>query len=165
MEKFSFRHLAPSDYSVLLEWLSQKHVAEWWDDGDDTIEKVAAHYGAADETRRFLLLDGEKPIGYFQYYFDGEETIGIDQFIGDETYLNRGVGEKTIKMFVRSIAEKHNPAFVILDPSPENARAVRCYEKVGFRHYETRQLDNGETAYMMRLKIRPAGGKGRKDKC
>ena len=146
----------------MLEWLSKKHVAEWWDDGDDTLEKVAAHYGATDETRRFLVLDDEKPIGYFQYYFADDESIGIDQFIGDETYLNRGVGEKTIKMFVRLIAEKHNPAFIILDPSPENARAIRCYEKVGFRYYETRALDDGETAYMMRLKIHPAGEKAKR---
>jgi RimJ/RimL family protein N-acetyltransferase len=157
MENFWFRRLAPSDFSLMLGWLSKKHVGEWWDDDDDTLEKIAAHYGAADETQRFLLLDDSKPIGYFQYYFDDDETVGIDQFIGDETYLNRGVGEKTIKMFVGLIAEKHNPAFIILDPSPENARAVRCYEKVGFRHYETRELDGGERAYMMRLRIRPAG--------
>jgi RimJ/RimL family protein N-acetyltransferase len=153
---FRFRHLSPNDFPLMLEWLAKKHVGEWWDDGDDTLEKVAAHYGAADETERFILLDDEKPIGYFQYYFAEDDSIGIDQFIGEETYLNRGVGEKTIKMFVRLIAEKHNPASIILDPSPENARAVRCYEKVGFRHYETRKHENGEAAYMMRLEIRPA---------
>lgn len=153
---FRFRHLSPDDFPLMLEWLSRKHVAEWWNDGDDTLEKVAAHYGAADETRRFILLDDEKPIGYFQYYLAGDDSIGIDQFIGDETYLNRGVGEKTIGMFVRLIAEKHNPARIILDPSPENARAVRCYEKVGFRHYETVKTENGQAAYMMRLEIRPA---------
>jgi RimJ/RimL family protein N-acetyltransferase len=160
---FRFRHLSPNDFPLMLEWLSAKHVREWWNDGDDTLEKVAAHYGAVDETRRFLLLDDEKPIGYFQYYFAENNSIGIDQFIGDETYLNRGVGEKTIKMFVELIAEKHNPAFIILDPSPENARAVRCYEKVGFCHYETRKLENGEAAYMMRLRIRPS--ERQKEKC
>jgi RimJ/RimL family protein N-acetyltransferase len=154
-----FRHLSPKDFPLMLEWTSKEHIREWWDDGDDTLEKIAAHYGAADDTRRFLLLDDEKPIGYFQYYFAENDSIGIDQFIGDETYLNRGVGERAIKMFVRFIAEKHNPAFIILDPSPENARAVRCYEKVGFRYYETRKLENGETAYMMRLKISPENRK------
>lgn len=162
MEMFRFKQLSPSDFPVMLEWLSKKHVGEWWNDGDDTLEKIAAHYGAADETRRFILLDNEKPIGYFQYYFAENDSIGIDQFIGEETYLNRGVGEKTIKMFVDLIAEKHNPAFIILDPSPENARAVRCYEKVGFRHYETRKHENGEPAYMMRLRIRPPNEKAKR---
>ena len=152
---FNFRRLLPDDFPLMLAWLQKTHVRQWWDDGDDTLEKVAAHYGATDETARFILLDGKKPIGYFQYYFDEDGAVGIDQFIGDETYLDRGVGEKTIKMFVRMIVEKHNPPFIFLDPSPENKRAVRCYEKVGFRHYETKISDSGVLAYMMRLEILP----------
>jgi RimJ/RimL family protein N-acetyltransferase len=137
----------------MLAWLQKSHVKQWWNDGDDTLEKVAAHYGAADETSRFILIDGETPVGYFQYYFVKNGVIGIDQFIGDESYLNRGVGTETIKIFVRMIIEKYNPPFIILDPSPENARAIKCYEKVGFRHYQTEKLNDGSFAYMMRLEI------------
>ena len=152
---FKFRRLSPDDFPLMLAWLRKIHVREWWNDGDDSLEKVAAHYGAQDETERFILLDGETPIGYFQYYFADGGAIGIDQFIGDETYLNRGVGTETIKMFVRMIVDKHAPPFIILDPSPENKRAVRCYEKVGFRHYETKIAGGGVLAYMMRLEISP----------
>lgn len=148
---FSFRKLLPEDFPQMLEWLAENHVKEWWNDGDDTPEKVAAHYGTTDGTERFLLLDDEKPIGYFQYYFANDNAIGIDQFIGEKTLLNRGIGEKTIRMFVQMIFEKHNPSYIILDPSPENKRAVRCYEKVGFKHYETSGDENGASAYMMRL--------------
>lgn len=149
---FEFKRLSPDDFHQLLDWLSRKHVKQWWNDGDDTLEKVAAHYGAADETRRFILLRDKKPIGYFQYYFDGD-AIGIDQFIGEETLLDLGIGQLTIKMFVHLIAEKHNPAFIFLDPSPENKRAIRCYEKVGFRHYETVFDKDGAAAYMMKIEI------------
>ena len=148
---FKFRRLSPDDFPLMLVWLQESHVKEWWNDGDDTLEKVAAHYGAADDASRFVLLDGEKPIGYFQYYFGENGVIGIDQFIGDETYLNRGVGTETIKIFVGMILEKHNPPFIILDPSPENARAINCYEKVGFRHYQTEKLSDRSFAYMMLL--------------
>ena len=152
---FNFRRLSPNDIPLMHEWLQKSHIRQWWDDGDDTLEKVAAHYGAKDETARFILLDGEKPIGYFQYYFAEDGAIGIDQFIGDETYLDRGVGEKTIVMFFQMIAEKHNPPFIFLDPSPENKRAIRCYEKVGFRHYETKISDDGASIYLMRFAILP----------
>lgn len=148
---FSFRKLLSEDFPQMLEWLSETHVKEWWDDGDDTLEKVAAHYGATDGTERFLLLKDDKPIGYFQYYFADDNAIGIDQFIGEKTLLNQGIGEKSIKMFVQIIFEKHNPPYIILDPSPENKRAIGCYEKVGFKHYETRQNEDGDSAYMMRL--------------
>jgi RimJ/RimL family protein N-acetyltransferase len=157
---FEFKPLSPHDFPLMLEWLSKEQVKEWWNDGDDTIEKVARHYGADDQTARFILLEtdagGEKPIGYFQYYFDESNSIGIDQFIGEKDYINRGLGTRAIKQFVEMIARRHQPTQIILDPSPENKRAIRCYEKVGFKHYQTRRYDDGSLAYMMRLKISPS---------
>ena len=151
-----FRLLTSDDFPLLLEWLSKEHVKEWWDDGDDTLEKVSRHYGEAEVgLARFILFEvekgGEKPIGYFQSYCVPDGLIGIDQFIGEEDYINRGVGEKAIRMFTEMIMREHEPTSIILDPSPDNKRAVRCYEKVGFRHYETRQTEDGHLAYMMRF--------------
>ena len=154
---FKFRKIAAADFPLMLKWLSRDHVKEWWDDADDTLEKVARHYGNEDkEVERFILVETnentEKPIGYFQYYFVDEDSIGIDQFIGEENYLNRGIGEKTIKLFIELIMQNYLPKTIILDPSPENKRAIKCYEKVGFRYYETQAVSNGEgLAYMMRF--------------
>jgi RimJ/RimL family protein N-acetyltransferase len=157
---FEFKPLTADDFPLLLEWLSKEHVKEWWNDGDDTLEKVALHYGRNDDTVRFILLETEKgdkkPIGYFQYYFATDNSIGIDQFIGEEEFLNRGVGEQAIKMFVEMITRRHRPNWIVLDPSPENKRAIRCYEKVGFKHYETERKGDGSSAYLMRLEIFPA---------
>lgn len=153
---FDFRKLSNDDLPLMFEWLSKPHVKQWWDDGEDTLEKVALHYGVDDaESEKFILVEKingvEKPIGYFQYYFAADGEIGIDQFIGEEDYLNKGVGERAIKQFVKLIVERHNPPRVIVDPPPENKRAIRCYEKVGFKFYENRKTDGGETARMMRL--------------
>jgi RimJ/RimL family protein N-acetyltransferase len=79
--------------------------------------------------------------------------VGIDQFIGEEDYVNKGVGQETIKMFVELITQKCRPRSIILDPAPDNKRAVRCYEKLGFKHYETVETENGHSAYLMRLEI------------
>jgi RimJ/RimL family protein N-acetyltransferase len=139
----------------MLEWLSKEHVKEWWNDGDDTLEKIARHYGNDDDVARFILVEDrepdDKPLGYFQYYFIPDGTIGIDQFIGEADYINKGVGEQSIRMFVDMILQEHHSSIIILDPSPDNKRAIRCYEKVGFRHYETKQTEDGQLAYMMRL--------------
>lgn len=155
-----FKPLAADDFPLLLRWLAEEHVKQWWNDGDDTLEKVALHYGANDETARFILLEtnegNKKPIGYFQYYFDADGSIGIDQFIGEKDYINRGVGRRAIEQFNEMIVRRHRPAQIILDPSPENRRAVRCYEKVGFKHYQTRRSADGSLVYLMRLEILPA---------
>lgn len=156
---FKFRKFVPKDFPQMLEWLTKDHVKQWWDDGEDTLEKVALHYSdESGEVEKFVLIEEsenkEKPIGYFQYYFFAADSIGIDQFIGNENYLNKGVGTKTVKMFIELIMQKHNPTCIILDPSPENKRAIRCYEKVGFKHYETTKTEDGIAAYMMRFEIR-----------
>jgi aminoglycoside 6'-N-acetyltransferase len=57
-------------------------------------------------------------------------------------------------MFIEMIKRERNPTSIILDPSPENKRAIRCYEKVGFRHYETIAGEKG-AAYMMRFEATP----------
>jgi RimJ/RimL family protein N-acetyltransferase len=153
-----FRPLTSDDFPLLLTWLSKEHVKLWWNDGDDTLEKAARHYGKEEDVARFILIEaggGEKPFGYFQYYFAPDGSIGIDQFIGEETYVNRGVGEKAIRMFIQMIMRRHKPPAIILDPSPDNKRAIRCYEKVGFKHYETRMDKDGNSAYMMRLDCLP----------
>ena len=150
----SFRPLEEDDFEILLEWLQRPHVKEWWDDGDDTLEKVRDHYTRnPDETRRFILLhpDDKSPCGYFQYYIRSDGVVGIDQFLADFESLNKGLGSASIAQFLQMILESHSPRRIVTDPSPDNARAIRCYEKVGFRHYETAEDDSGKLAYMMEL--------------
>jgi len=155
----SFRLLRVTDFPLLLTWLSHDHVKQWWNDGDDTLEKVAMHYGAEEpDVARFILLAsteaGESPLGYFQYYIVSKEIIGIDQFIGEAERINQGIGTAAIKLFLEMIVTRHKPQQVIIDPHPENKRAIRCYEKVGFVYYAMELKENGESAYMMRLNCR-----------
>lgn len=157
--RLRFRPFSADDYQLLLKWLSKEHVRQWWDDGEVTIEDVARNYGEKEEgLERFILTEddegGEKPLGYFQHYLVSDGSIGIDQFIGDEAYLNRGVGTKAVAMFVEMIKRKHAPSSIILDPSPDNQRAIRCYEKAGFKYYETKEDAEGGIAYLMRLDCR-----------
>lgn len=149
------------DFPLMLDWLSKEHVKQWWNDGDDTLEKVATHYGGeSGDVVRFILVeadeDSDKPIGYFQYYFAPDGSIGIDQLIGEEDRINKGVGEKAIRMFIELIMERHKPTRIILDPSSDNKRAIRCYEKVGFKHYATEKTEDGHWGYMMQLDCRPS---------
>lgn len=158
----SFRPLRVNDFSLLLTWLSRKHVKQWWNDGDDTLEKVALHYGTEEaDVARFILVQstasGERPIGYFQYYIVSNEVIGIDQFIGEIDCINQGIGTAAIQLFLKMIIPGHQPGQIIVDPHPENKRAIRCYEKVGFVYYATERREKGESAYIMRLRNQDEG--------
>jgi RimJ/RimL family protein N-acetyltransferase len=152
----SFRPLRVTDFPLLLIWLANDHVKQWWNDGDDTLEKIVLHYGAEEpDVARFILVESteteERAIGYFQYYVVSKEIIGIDQFIGEADRINQGIGTDAIELFLEMIITKHTPQQIILDPDSENKRAIRCYEKVGFVHYATEPTGNGKSRYMMRF--------------
>lgn len=55
--KLNIRPLTDADFPLLLAWLAKPHVKAWWDDGDDTLEKVELHDGDQSATNeRFILL-------------------------------------------------------------------------------------------------------------
>ncbi|PIQ27853.1 GNAT family N-acetyltransferase [bacterium (Candidatus Blackallbacteria) CG17_big_fil_post_rev_8_21_14_2_50_48_46] len=153
---YYFRKLTSTDFPLLLKWLKLPHVLEWWNDGDDTLEKVAQHYGTPEAgVERFILIEikqeKELPLGYFQYYQAEAGSIGIDQFLGSPESLNQGLGTQTIQAFITRIRQEKGPVSILVDPEPENKRAIRCYEKVGFQYaYTVPSVDKpGKSAYIM----------------
>ncbi len=130
-----FRSLGPNDFSTLLDWLQRPHVKEWWDDGDDTIEKVVAHYTSdLENTRRYIVVYDGEDAGFFQYHRFDSSHIGVDQFLAKEDQLSRGLGTLCLKAFIDMIVAREAPKFLSVDPEPANKRAIRCYEKCGFQH-------------------------------
>lgn len=157
-----FKPVTSDDFPLLLGWLAKPHVKEWWDDGDDTLEKVAQHYGAPSATtKRFIIIQhdalgtrGEHAVGYLQYYLLADNGAGIDVFIGEEHLLGKGLGPQIIHAFLELLVTHHNPAYILVDPSPSNERAIRCYEKIGFRYDATVATNDGKQAYLMKINMR-----------
>ncbi len=120
---------------MLQDWLQRPHIREWWDDGDDTLDKVAAHYSRSpEETKRFLAVVDGVDAGYFQYSRLGPTEIGVDQFLADGGALSQGLGARCLTEFVTLIDGREAPDTISLDPHQSNRRAIRCYEKCGFVH-------------------------------
>jgi RimJ/RimL family protein N-acetyltransferase len=122
-------------------------VAEWWSE-PSTLEEIKDDYlptlDGRSSTKAFIAtLDGE-PIGFIQVYvvqgsgggwWEDETDAGargIDQFLADAGRLNQGLGTAMIKAFVERLFQDPGVSKVQTDPSPANARAIRCYRKVGF---------------------------------
>jgi len=152
----TFTPIAPADYPLLLDWLQREHVKAWWNDGDDTLEKVARHYGRQQPGKARLIIveadqAGARPIGLIQYELYGESCAGIDMFIGEIDRAGRGAGTRALRAFIDMLIERHDPRRITIDPAPDNARAIRCYEKAGFAHYETIATPQGSQAYMMKI--------------
>jgi len=150
VHEIGFLPVAPEHYALLDTWLRSPHMREWWGDPEEELGYIRDMVEGRDTTRPFLIaLDGA-PIGYIQYWFVGhhqheawiadhpwlaelpEETIGVDLSIGEPGLLSRGLGSAALTAFTRTLYDNGHQ-IIIIDPDPANTRAVRAYERAGFR--------------------------------
>ena len=157
----TFKPLQEVDLDLLCQWLDKPHVKEWWDDRlthDQIKSKYRKRIGSVLVAPFIAYLD-EKPIGFIQYYHadkigDGwwadevTGTLGLDQFIGEETLINHGYGTLMIRVFIEKLFLEETVKKIIIDVDPNNHRAIRCYEKVGFKLVREVMTTDG-LAYLM----------------
>ncbi len=149
-ERIGFIPVTPEHYPLLGAWLDAPHMREWWGEPEQELGFIRDMVEGRDTTRPFLItLDGA-PVGYIQVWFLGHyqnenwvrdnpwlaefpaETVGVDLSIGDPDYLSKGIGPAALAAFVRRLREEGHET-IIIDPDPANRRAMRAYEKAGFR--------------------------------
>ena len=142
---------------MLAGWLREPHVAEWWGDPHEALAEIEAAIDDISTEPLIVELDGQ-PIAYLQSYYphleDGHPyqdqptgTLGIDLSIGDPELIDKGHGSAIIRQFVGELFAEGAPR-VIIDPDPTNARAIRAYEKAGFRAFDTRTSQYGPALMM-----------------
>jgi RimJ/RimL family protein N-acetyltransferase len=151
---------------LLHHWLNAPHVLEWWDRPGPTVDQVRVKYfprvtGASDVTS-YVTYCGEVPIGYIQLYpvragAWGLQSIragvGLDLFIGEAHYVHRGLGASILKQFLTDVVFRDATVHTcFVDPSPRNRRAIRAYEKSGFRYLGTgTDPDSGLPVHLMEI--------------
>jgi aminoglycoside 6'-N-acetyltransferase len=139
---YAFRPVTVADLGLLQHWLKQPHVVAWWGEPDEQFEMVS---GDIDRPgmQQFVVALENRPFAYIQCYDAGAwhpqpfgdqppGTRGIDQFIGEPDMLDKGHGSAFIRAFIERMIAEGAPR-VLTDPDPANRRAVRAYEKAGFR--------------------------------
>lgn len=140
------RLLRPDDVPLLVRWLTDPRLLEWYEGRDrpHTRQMVLAEYYVEDETTRCIVEWDGRPIGYQQFYpvlederdeygyEPGADIWGMDQFIGEPDLWSRGLGTSLVTMVTAMLFDK-GADLVAMDPQQRNLRALRCYEKAGFK--------------------------------
>lgn len=139
------------DIDVLFKWFNDKSVQMYYEGKNAKYSKqeIKDKYGKRarekDSVIPCIIEYSSKPIGYIQYYELDEETkeayesidigrvYGIDMFIGETEYWNKGIGSKSLKSLIRYLFEKEDATSIFIDPQTWNKRAIKCYEKCGFK--------------------------------
>ena len=75
----------------------------------------------------------------------------MDQFIGEPEMIGVGHGSALIRAHAERLFAEGAPA-VAADPSPDNPRAIRAYEKAGFQRGPVQDTDWGRCLLMTRYR-------------
>ncbi|MDA7418454.1 GNAT family N-acetyltransferase [Xenophilus arseniciresistens] len=161
----ALRPLREDDLPLLHRWLNAPHVSRWWGEERPGLAQVRVQYHpellAAQRVQPYIVTLGGQPFAYAQSYVamgsgDGwwEEVRdpgirGIDQSIGEAALLDRGLGTRLVRTLLAQLFADPAVTQVQTDPAPDNARAIRCYEKAGFRRVRTVHTPDGPALYML----------------
>lgn len=105
-------------------------VARWWFEPEDGWP-LAAEEGLH---KLVITVDGEVA-GFMQFaeQLDPDSrSVDMDVFLGP-AHQDRGLGTDAVRTILRHLIDERGHHRVTLSTSPENARAIRVYEKTGFR--------------------------------
>ena len=154
------RRATLDDARLLKDWRTRPHVQagfgdeeppDWWEElsiNEDWHDPVIAE------------IDG-RPVGYMEiidpareathYWGEVEDNLrAIDIFVADEADLGKGYGTAMMRLALARCFAAPDVAAVVIDPLVSNNRAIRFYERLGFRHDGVRDFD-GNACAVMRL--------------
>ncbi|MGC7872271.1 GNAT family N-acetyltransferase [Desulfosporosinus sp. SYSU MS00001] len=141
-KKIKIRPIEEDDIDIIYQWLSDEEI-NYWSSGawplntlyskDQIIEKFL---DGPSDVYRYAILNEKNlligTIGFKELNVPGRSTT-LFIVIGDKSYWGRGYGTDAIITFVRFLFTQWNFHRISLDTWDENLRAIRAYEKVGFK--------------------------------
>ncbi|GAA3406028.1 GNAT family N-acetyltransferase [Paenibacillus hodogayensis] len=175
----SIRPLTHTDADLLVKWLSDPDVLAYYEGRDrpHDLAMVQEHYyDRAGNITGCIVQYNEEAIGYMQFYVVEEEErqaygyegfagnlYGMDQFIGETPYWNKGIGTALIAFAANYLMTSKQADKIVMDPQAWNARALRAYEKCGFvkkAYLPEHEWHEGayRDCWLIELERQPAGG-------
>ena len=157
--RYSFRPVTEDDLPMLAVWLAEPHVAEWWDDAEVELAAIREHIDSISVEPLIVELDGRRsptskatiriwktaiPIRISR----SARSASTSRSASPEL-VGIGHGSAIVRQFTDQLFAEGAPR-VIIDPDPANRRAIRAYEKAGFRPIGERTSEYGHVVLMAR---------------
>jgi RimJ/RimL family protein N-acetyltransferase len=135
------RPVTEADLPNYVLWFNDPEVTEYlaMESGNVTLEgerEWLARVSAPDSTARVWAIEADgRHIGNCALHLGaGGLTAGFGIVIGDKSAWNKGYGTAALREVLRIGFGELGLHRIHLDALAANARAIRCYEKCGFRH-------------------------------
>jgi aminoglycoside 6'-N-acetyltransferase len=132
-ERVTLRPLDAEDVDRLAAILAEPEVVAWWGRWD--ADRVRAELIEPEDEVVFAIeVDGEL-VGSIQYTEENDPDYrhaSIDLFLAP-SWHGRGLGSEAVRVVARYLFDERGHHRLTIDPAAANERAIRAYERVGFR--------------------------------
>jgi aminoglycoside 6'-N-acetyltransferase len=152
-ERVAVRRATVDDAELLVRWHADPEVARYWDDETFTVAQMRARLVERDVVP-YIVLAGERPIGYLQVWF-GDEPAGLDMFLIPSA-RGQGYGPEAARLVAKRLVEERPERAVTVDPYVWNASAIRAWTRAGFRPVGERPADANHTSAWLLMRFQPA---------
>ncbi len=141
-EKVALRPMKPDEVELIHEWANTPDVMPFWYGKKKSLEQIKEDWKPdyfSDEDpfsgRCFAIELNKKPIGMIIYNrIDRENrSTDIDILIGKKEHWGKGFGVDALRTFIGFLFKTYNLNRIWLATYVYNRRAIRAYEKVGFK--------------------------------
>ena len=150
----TLRSATLADLPTINYWNKKPHVifASGEDDLDEDVWMKEQLINSSEFVIIFVAEKDKRPIGLIQIcdpkneetHYWGKINAGyraIDIWIGEESDLGKGYGTEIMKLTIEYCFKSQGVHSIIIDPLVKNMRAIKFYEKMGFKFVENRYLD------------------------
>ena len=139
---------------MLGDWLRDPRVMPWWRDAAKQLVGIEEDLREPAMDQWIALIDGQ-PVGYAQAYPAHHwraphfadlpaDTIAIDVFSAPEGF---GSGSQWLAALAKRLLR--DASVLVIDPAPDNLRAIRAYQKAGFAGEKLLADETGQVARVM----------------
>jgi aminoglycoside 6'-N-acetyltransferase len=133
--RLTLRPLREDDAEALSAMVAHPSVRDWWGPPESDSGGAAGFAEDARDERAFAIeIDGELGgwLGFDEELEPDYRHAGLDILLAAE-HQNAGLGPTALRLAARWLIDERGHHRLTIDPAAANARAIRAYEKLGFR--------------------------------
>jgi aminoglycoside 6'-N-acetyltransferase len=132
-ERVVLRPLDESDIPEMLRLLAEPEISMWWGTHDE--ERVRREMLADTRVHAYAIVADGRTAGSIMWHEEDEpdyKRAGMDIFV-DSAARGTGIALDALATVARYLFDTRQHHAIDIDPHVDNARAIRAYEKVGFK--------------------------------
>ena len=148
------KSIQEEDIPLFDKWLDKEYIKKWFGEKEDWLNEINERNGQYSFLKHFIVYYNDRKIGYCLYadcfflkYLEEEghdfqemygdvaeqnHTYEIGYLIGEEEFLNRGIGKRIIQILEDRII-KIGGKEIAADPAEENIISIKALLSNGFK--------------------------------